>query len=47
MSPARAYRAGESLEDYCRACKTDRQHTVMAADPQGQPIRVVCGFCGL
>jgi hypothetical protein len=46
MSPARAYRAGESLEDYCRACKTDRQHTVVAADPQGQPIRVVCGFCG-
>ena len=24
MSPVRAYRAGESLEDYCRACKTDR-----------------------
>jgi hypothetical protein len=46
MSPVRSYRAGESLEDYCRACKTDRQHTVMAADPQGQPIRVVCGFCG-
>ena len=46
MSPVRAYRAGESLEDYCRACKTDRQHTVVAADPQGQPIRVVCGFCG-
>ena len=20
-------------------------HTVMAADPQGQPLRVVCGFC--
>ena len=46
MSSVRPYRAGESLEDYCRACKTDRQHTVMAADPQGQPIRVVCGFCG-
>jgi hypothetical protein len=46
MSPARAYRAGESLEDYCRACKTDRMHTVMAADEAGQPIRVVCGFCG-
>jgi hypothetical protein len=46
MSPVRSYRAGESLEDYCRACKTDRQHTVVAADPQGQPIRVVCGFCG-
>ncbi len=42
----RAYRAGESLEDYCRACKTDRLHTVMAADPEGQPLRVVCGFCG-
>jgi hypothetical protein len=21
-------------------------HTVIAADPDGQPIRVVCGFCG-
>jgi hypothetical protein len=41
----RAYRAGESLEDYCRACKTDRMHTVVAADPNGQPLRVVCGFC--
>ncbi len=46
MSSTRAYRAGESLEDYCRACKTDRLHTVMAADSAGQPLRVVCGFCG-
>ena len=45
MSPARAYRAGESLEDYCRACKTDRLHTVVASDERGQPLRVVCGFC--
>lgn len=45
MSPVRAYRAGDSLDDYCRACKTDRIHTVMAADTHGQPIRVVCGFC--
>jgi hypothetical protein len=45
MSPARAYRAGESVEDYCRACKTDRIHTVIAADAQGQPIRVMCGYC--
>ena len=45
MPAARAYRAGESLEDYCRACKTDRMHTVMAADPAGRPIRVVCGYC--
>jgi hypothetical protein len=45
MSQPRAYRAGESLEDYCRACKTDRMHTVVAADSGGQPLRVVCGFC--
>ena len=44
-SSVRRYRAGESLEDFCRACKTDRMHTVVAADPQGTPIRVVCGFC--
>ena len=44
MSP-RQYRAGESVEDFCRACKTDRLHTVIAADPEGKPIRVVCGFC--
>lgn len=42
---ARQYRAGESIEDFCRACKTDRMHTVVAADEDGQPIRVVCGFC--
>jgi hypothetical protein len=41
----RRYRAGESLEDFCRACKTDRMHTVVAADADGRPIRVVCGFC--
>ena len=45
MSPVRSYRVGGSIEDYCRACKTDRIHTVMAADPQGQPIRVVCDYC--
>jgi hypothetical protein len=43
--PTRAYRAGESLEDFCRVCKTDRLHTVIAADASGRPIRVSCGFC--
>jgi hypothetical protein len=43
--PSRAYRAGESLEDFCRACKTDRLHTVIAADAEGCPIRVSCGYC--
>src|SRR5438876_8278319 len=44
-APGRRYRAGESIEDFCRACKTDRMHTVVAADENGQPIRVSCGFC--
>ena len=39
-----AYRPGASIEDYCRACKTDRLHTVVAADG-GHPIRVVCDYC--
>jgi hypothetical protein len=43
--PERAYRAGESIEDYCRACKTDRMHTVIAADGAGWPLRVTCGYC--
>src|SRR3954471_19854842 len=44
MEPRR-YRAGESIEDFCRACKTDRMHTVVAADGDGKPIRVDCGYC--
>ena len=45
MSASRTYRAGESLEDLCRACKSDRLHTVVAVDGAGAPIRVVCGYC--
>jgi len=45
MNTTRRYRAGESLEDYCRACKNDRLHTVIAADSNGRPLRVSCGFC--
>jgi hypothetical protein len=45
MPGSRTYRAGESIEDYCRACKTDRQHTVIAVDADGRPIRVSCGYC--
>jgi hypothetical protein len=41
----RPYRAGDSIEDYCRACKTDRMHTVIAADAEGRPLRVDCGYC--
>ena len=45
MASGRRYRAGESVEDYCRVCKTDRLHTVIAADADGRPIRVACGYC--
>jgi hypothetical protein len=45
MAPTRPHRAGESIEDYCRACKTDRMHTIVVVDGDGVPIRVDCGFC--
>jgi hypothetical protein len=45
MSFVRTFRAGSAIEDYCRACKMDRMHTVMVADSDGQPVRVVCGYC--
>jgi hypothetical protein len=41
----RAFRAGEPIEDHCRACKTDRLHTVIVADSTGRPIRVSCDYC--
>ena len=41
----RTYRAGSSIEDYCRACKTDRIHTVIVADSDGRPLRTQCGYC--
>jgi hypothetical protein len=45
MTEPRAYRAGQSIEDFCRACKTDRMHNVMATDASGHPVRVMCGYC--
>ena len=41
----RAFRAGEEVEDLCRACKTDRLHTVIVVDAEGWPLRVQCDFC--
>jgi hypothetical protein len=41
-----AFRAGQTVEDYCRACKTDRFHTVIVVDGAGRPIRVSCDHCG-
>jgi hypothetical protein len=42
---SRTYRAGDSVEDFCRACKMDRMHTVIVTDTEGRPLRVVCGYC--
>jgi hypothetical protein len=42
----RQYRAGQPIEDRCRACKADRLHTVVVVDERGWPLRVACGFCG-
>lgn len=41
----RRHRAGQSIEDLCRACKATRVHTVMATDANGAVVRVVCDFC--
>lgn len=42
----RTYRAGQSLEDHCRACHTDRMHTIVVVDADEQPLRVTCDYCG-
>ncbi len=41
-----AFKAGESLDDLCRVCKTVRGHTVIAADVGGAALRVICDYCG-
>ncbi len=46
MSAERRYGAGDPVFDLCRACKTERRHTVIVADPAGRPLRVNCDYCG-
>jgi hypothetical protein len=41
----RHYRAGEPIDDLCRACHTTRAHTVIAVEPDGRVARVMCDFC--
>ena len=41
-----SFRAGQRVDDLCRACKATRDHTVMAVGPEGAILRVVCDFCG-
>ena len=42
----RHYRAGSGIEDRCGVCKLDRLHSVIAADADGRPARVLCDYCG-
>jgi hypothetical protein len=42
----RRYRAGDKLDDMCRACKLVRGHTVIVAGSAGEPLRVLCDYCG-
>jgi hypothetical protein len=44
--PSRSYRAGQPVEDHCRACHEDRTHTVVVVDAAQQPLRVSCDYCG-
>ncbi len=46
MTSERRYGAGDSVSDLCRACKSERRHTVIVAEPGGRPLRVTCDFCG-
>jgi hypothetical protein len=40
------FRAGQTVEDLCRACKVDRLHTIIVAAPDGtRPLRVQCDYC--
>jgi hypothetical protein len=41
-----SFRAGQTVEDLCRACKVDRMHTIIVAAPDGtRPLRVQCDYC--
>src|SRR5262245_39241192 len=42
----RPLRAGDTVSDACRVCKTDRTHRVIVADQSGRALRVICESCG-
>lgn len=44
--PSRRFKAGDYVDDDCRACKVSRKHAVVAVDASGAILSVVCGFCG-
>jgi hypothetical protein len=40
-----SHRAGQTIDDVCRACKTTRDHTIIAVEADGRVARVMCDFC--
>jgi len=44
--PPRTHRAGQRIDDQCRACKAPRTHVIVAVDPDGGISQVLCDFCG-
>ena len=45
MEPRR-HRAGERINDLCRSCHLERDHTVIVVDGDGRVIRTQCDYCG-
>lgn len=45
MEPRR-HRAGERVNDLCRSCHLERDHTVIVVDGDGRVIRTQCDYCG-
>lgn len=43
---AEPLKPGDNVEDLCRQCKLEREHTVIAAGDDTRPSRVRCNFCG-
>ena len=46
MEDRRRYRAGSKLDDLCRSCKQVSGHTVLVVGTEGEPLRVICDYCG-
>ena len=42
----RRRRAGERLDDWCRACKATRTHVIVAVAVDGTISQLLCDFCG-
>jgi len=42
----RRHKAGDWVDDHCRACKMERRHTVLVTDGEARALRVLCDYCG-